>query len=90
MFSGSGDNFRGSLYDLRLYREENEMIEIVIDMMIMMYFALTLFFGWVFHWRLQETEKNLIKAVALYRLAGERLDELEKPKTNVVQMKRFR
>lgn len=66
------------------------MMEVIIDMMIMMYFALTLFFGWVFHWKLQQTEKNLIKTVALCRLAGERLDELEKPKSNVVQMKRFR
>ena len=66
-------------------------MDIVIDIMIMMYFTLTLFFGWVFHWRLQETEKHIIKTVALYRLAGERLDKLEKTKNNaVVQMKRVR
>lgn len=66
-------------------------MDIIIDIMIMMYFMLTLFAGWVFHWRVQETEKHLIKTVALYRLAGERLDKLEKPKKNtVVQMKRIR
>lgn len=67
------------------------MMYVIIDIMIMIYFMLTLFFGWVFHWRLKEIEKHLVKTVALYRLAGERLDKLEKSKNNaVVQMKRFR
>jgi len=67
------------------------MTEIVIDIMILMYFTLTIFFGWVFHWKLQETEKHLARTVALYRLAGERLNKLEKSKNNaVIQIKRFR